>query len=76
MFGSIIRIAKKKINDNQTVYAFVMNDLFNPSSDEKLLRFFSTGDTYEKYNYIHGWRFQKSRISMKEHYLVGLEMMK
>ena len=44
IFRSRTRIAKNKINDNQTVYTFTMNELFDPSSDEKLLKFFSTGD--------------------------------
>ena len=40
MCGSRIRIAKKRITNGVTMYAYAMNELFDPSTDEKLLRFF------------------------------------
>ena len=42
---------RKKITNGVTVYEFAMNELFDPSTDEKLLRFFSTGNNEEQYNY-------------------------
>ena len=49
--GSRIRIAKKKLDNNKYVYAYALNELFDPTSENKLLRFFSTGDNEEEHNY-------------------------
>ena len=52
MTGSKIRIAWKQLNDGSYVYAYAMNELFDPTTEDKLLRFFSTGgDNHEEHNY-------------------------
>ena len=43
MFGSHIRVTNKSFDDGPTVYTSAMNELFDPSTGEKLLRLFSTG---------------------------------
>ena len=70
MFELRICIAKK--NDNQTVYTFAINELFDLSSEKNYYDFFQL-ETYRKSTIIHEWRFQKW---IKEYRLVGLEMMK
>ena len=42
MYGSRIRTAKKDLGNGKTVYAYAINELFDPSTEEKLLRFFRT----------------------------------
>ena len=47
MIGSYILVAQKAFDGRPTVYQFAMNKLFDPSTDEKLLRYFFTGDKEE-----------------------------
>ena len=49
MFGSRIRTAKKYIGNGKTVFSYAINELFDPSSDDKLLRLFWTEEIKEEY---------------------------
>ena len=51
LFGSGIRIAKRELKGNPTVYAYAMNEVFDPKMSQKLLRFFSSGGNEVGNNY-------------------------
>ena len=40
LFGSGIRIAKRELEGAPTIYAYAMNEVFDPKVSQKLLRFF------------------------------------
>ena len=53
MFGSRIRTAKKTLGNGKTVFAYAINELFDPSVDEKVIRFFRTENIPDEY--INTW---------------------
>ena len=51
MCGSRIQIAKRDLDNGKTVFEYAVNEIFDPSTDEKLLRFFRTEDIEEEFSY-------------------------